>query len=290
MPDPIDVAVPVTGGDLNVARYGPPTDGGRVCVGIHGITASSRSFGAVAEQLPEDWTLLAVDLRGRGASCDLPGPYGMRAHAADIGRVLSHFEVEQSVIAGHSMGAYVATSFAEIHPEHTDRVILIDGGFALPHPAGLDPDRVIEAVIGPAIARLSMTFESIDAYFDFWRAHPAFGPHWNEHLEAYLRYDLTGEGPELRSRVAEDPVRIDGRELVVAPEVVAAIERVVAPMHLIRVNRGLMDEPGGLVPQALADEVAGRLANLDVTTVEGPNHYTLMMGSGAAAVAGAIAG
>ncbi len=287
-PQPVDHAVPVPGGELNVAWYGPEHPEA-VAVGIHGITASSRSYAAVAQNLPPEVALLAVDLRGRGRSAGLPGPYGMRNHAADVVRVLDHFGLDRAVMAGHSMGAYVAAVFAEAFADRVQRVVLIDGGFRLPAPPGLSPDEVIEAVIGPALARLSMTFASVDDYFDFWRQHPAIGPYWSDALEVYFSYDLAGRPPQLHSRVNEEAVRCDGRELVVDETVASAVERVRRPMHLLRVDRGLMDEPGGLVPDDLAHRLAATNPHVRVTTIEGLNHYTLMMGRGASAVASAIA-
>ena len=55
---------------------------------------------------------------GAGAArADLPGPFGMRAHADDLVAVLDHLELDRAVLAGHSMGAYVATVAATTRPE-----------------------------------------------------------------------------------------------------------------------------------------------------------------------------
>lgn len=82
----------------------------------------------------------------------------------------------------------------------------------------MDADAVMEAVLGPALARLSMTFDSVEAYRDFWRAHPAFAAPdaWTDDVLAYFDYDL---GPALddgsvRWRVSEETVRADGRALL----------------------------------------------------------------------------
>ncbi|MEX1280433.1 MAG: alpha/beta hydrolase, partial [Acidimicrobiia bacterium] len=251
----------------------------------HGITASSYSMAAVADLLAPDLCFVAVDLRGRGDSADLPGPFGMAAHGDDVLAVADAMGVDHFVAAGHSMGAYVVTNLAA----RSDRVaaaVLWDGGFPLPSPEGLDPDEVIEVVVGPAIARLSMTFPTEDAYFDFWRAHPAFSE-WNDHLEAYLRYDLGGEPPTLQPRPTEEAVRFDGRQLVAEAEVIEAVRRVPQPIELVRAERGLMDEPGGLVPRELAEAAADEMPNLALHHVDA-NHYTLLLGEGAEAAAAAV--
>src|SRR6516162_4985590 len=80
--------VPVDGGELRVLQWGT---GRRVALAVHGITASAMSWQAVARQMPPGWTLAAPDLRGRGHSAHLPGPYGLERHAADVAAVLRHF-------------------------------------------------------------------------------------------------------------------------------------------------------------------------------------------------------
>ena len=166
--------VPVDGGELRVLQWGT---GRRVAVAVHGITASAMSWQAVARQMPPGWTLAAPDLRGRGHSARLPGPYGLERHVADVTAVLRHFG-GRPVLAGHSMGAYVALLARDAHPNLSRRLVLVDGGLPLPVPDGIDPEVALEAAIGPAIARLRQTFASTEAYLDFWRAHPALADHW----------------------------------------------------------------------------------------------------------------
>src|SRR5687767_8810271 len=99
------LAVPVTGGSLYVGVAGPPvgTDGVPVVLLVHGITGSHRSWTPVARHLADAVTVLAPDLRGRGGSAGLAGPYGMAAHADDLAAVLDHVGCPRAVVAGHSM-------------------------------------------------------------------------------------------------------------------------------------------------------------------------------------------
>ncbi|MFZ1997536.1 MAG: hypothetical protein WAU75_25685, partial [Solirubrobacteraceae bacterium] len=65
--------VPVDGGRLAVYRLGArPGTGAPPALAIHGITSTSRTWLATARALSDRATLLAVDLRGRGRSVDLP--------------------------------------------------------------------------------------------------------------------------------------------------------------------------------------------------------------------------
>ncbi|MFZ5850408.1 MAG: alpha/beta fold hydrolase, partial [Actinomycetota bacterium] len=70
--------VPVDGGTLRVGVWG---EAGPVVLAVHGITANHRTWDLVADRLP-DVRLVAPDLRGRGRSATLPGPFGMARHAA----------------------------------------------------------------------------------------------------------------------------------------------------------------------------------------------------------------
>src|SRR5690606_9508333 len=83
--------------------------------------------------------VLAPDLRGRGRSNQLPGPYGMPQHADDLAAVLDHFGVETALIVGHSMGAFVSVVLSHRHPERVSELILVDGGLPLAVPANVSP-------------------------------------------------------------------------------------------------------------------------------------------------------
>ena len=133
------------------------------------------------------------------------------------------------------------------------------------------------AVLGPAAARLSMTFASVEAHRDFWRAHPAMGAIWGPGVEAYVDYDLTGVAPELRSSCREEAMRVDGAEVADQGAAAATLSRVTAPISFLRAERGLDD--GG--PLYREDAVARWLGTTPVVrsvTIPDTNHYSLLMG------------
>jgi lipase len=271
--------VPVDDGDLRVLLWGT---GKRVAVAVHGITASGMSWQAVARHMPADWTLAAPDLRGRGHSSDLPGPYGLDRHARDVAAVLRHFG-GRPVLAGHSMGAYVALLTRDAHPDLVRRLVLVDGGLPLPLPEGIDPDAALDATLGPAITRLRQTYPDTEAYLDFWRAHPALAEHWTADVEAYARYDLTGADGQLRSRVAEYAVRADGRDVLAEKPFADALGRLTRPTPLLTAPAGLFGTPPGLLPPEVVAAWQERVPALRPQTVPGVNHYTILFEREAAA-------
>jgi pimeloyl-ACP methyl ester carboxylesterase len=268
--------VPVTGGSLHVGRWGT---GDRVVVAAHGITGNHRSWQGVARALGPEVSLVAPDLRGRGHSAKLTEPFGMRAHAEDLIAVLDHLGLEQAVLAGHSMGAYVATTAATLHPSRWSHVVLVDGGIALPLPARVDPDAMLAGVLGPALARLEMTFADRDAYHDFWRAHPAFVEPgaWNEDTEAWLDHDLVATETGLRSSASLEAVRFDGTELLVDHEVRHAFQHVRQPTVLLRAPRGLLNQVPPFLPDEIIDPLRASWPIRLEMLVDDTNHYSILL-------------
>jgi pimeloyl-ACP methyl ester carboxylesterase len=290
--------VPVAGGMLTVARAGPPVEEAEgVVLAVHGIAASHRAWASVARELVATTSacLLAPDLRGRGPSARLPGPYGMAAHVADLVAVLDGVGADTAVVAGHSMGAYVAARLAAEHPERVSGLVLVDGGLAIPYPADQDPDEVVHAVVGPALARLGVTFARAEDYLQMWKLHPAFSGPWDVDVEAYLTYDMVAaddeERPEaVRSVTSASAVQTDGVELLVDETTRTALTHVQTPVRLLVAERGVLDDDKPLMPRTVVEEFEAARPDVHVQQVGDTNHYSILLGPGAGArtVASAI--
>lgn len=70
--------------------------------------------------------LIAVDLRGFGASERGEGQLTIDDYADDIAALLDQLAIKQAVVVGLSMGGYVALSFAERHRARLAGLVLID--------------------------------------------------------------------------------------------------------------------------------------------------------------------
>ncbi len=288
--------------DLTAGEAEP---GAPVVLAVHGITANGLSWQRVADEVQRrhgvgSVRFLAPDLRGRGASRAAPAPYGLAAHVEDLTSIASVFGAEP-LLVGHSMGAFIAALAGATHPERFRGVVLVDGGLAFPAPEGLDIDAALQAVIGPAMERLRMRFESADAYVDFWRAHPALGPvlqgEAGEAARRYVLHDLVaahgseGGSDGFMSACVLDAVRADGADVLADPATHGAVRRCVdlgVPVDFIWASRGLLDEPQGLYDEA-------RLARLGVpdevvvSHVVDANHYSVILEqAGTTVVADAI--
>lgn len=282
--------VPVTGGRLTVGLWG---EDGPLVVAAHGLTATHQAWALVGPELGRDHRFVALDLRGRGGSRELPPPYGVATHAADLVAVVAAFGGGPAVLVGHSMGGFVVARAVRDHPAIASRAVLVDGGAPFPLPDGVPADaspgdvaELVAAVLGPAFDRLSMTFPTRAAAHDFWRAHPSFAD-WSPAMAAYVDYDLVGEEPELRPACRPEAARRDARDLY--PAAGAEPAPLGCPAVFLRAARGMLDQPDQpLYPPGWP----GRwLPDVTESTVEGVNHYTVTLGpAGAAAVAAAARG
>ncbi|HLM23219.1 MAG TPA: alpha/beta fold hydrolase [Propionibacteriaceae bacterium] len=280
------ISAAVDGGRLHGGEWNP--SGATTVVAVHGITANHRNFALLAEALPRH-RLLAPDLRGRGASRTLPGPWGIDRHAEDVAGLITATARGPVVLVGHSMGGFVAAALVRRFPDLVSGLVLVDGGLPLPLPVGIDVDQVIEQTLGPALQRLQQTFPSRDAYRRFWQAHPALREAWSDAVAEYVDYDLVGRPPDLRSSVCSQAVTQDAREQFQDPDTADVLGSFSSPARLLVVSRGLLDQPPGLYPEEALARWRSRLPSLTIDEVPHLNHYTIMLHpSGAARVAESI--
>lgn len=102
--------------------------GAPVAVLVHGITGWSRTWWRVAPALAErGWRVVAVDLRGHGASPPISGVATAQDLAADIAITVRSLGIRKlDVLGGHSLGAAVAMELAYAQPGLARRLVLED--------------------------------------------------------------------------------------------------------------------------------------------------------------------
>ena len=72
------------------------------------------------------WRRIAPDLRGAGVSDAPDDGYSMAAYADDLVRLLDRLQIERAVVAGLSMGGYVAFEMLRRHRARVMGLILVD--------------------------------------------------------------------------------------------------------------------------------------------------------------------
>ena len=127
-PWPSGVAQHVAPAGLAAAAQGaiPPN----ALVLIHAFPMNADMWEAQLDGVPEGWRYLAPDLRGFGRS-DPPGangvtPVSIDDYARDIVALLDHLGVERAVVAGLSMGGYVAFALVRLAPLRVRGLVLVN--------------------------------------------------------------------------------------------------------------------------------------------------------------------
>ncbi len=105
---------------------------GKLIVLIHGIPEFWYSWRHQIEALSKQYQVVAIDQRGFNESGKPESKDGYRVErlVEDVAALIKHLGREQAVIVGHDAGAWLAWHFAAIHPEMTERLIIL----SVPHP------------------------------------------------------------------------------------------------------------------------------------------------------------
>jgi lipase len=275
--------VAVTGGVLRVTRAGAaPEEAHSFVLALHGMTGTHMVYRTVARELCRSAPgacLLAPDLRGRGTGAQLPGPYGIGAHVADLIAVLDHAGVERAVVIGHSMGCNIAARLAADHPERVAAVVLLDGGLPLlPGNIMADADDDDDELPG-ILDRFESTFPTVDAYIEYWRGHPGLKRAWDDDVEAFVRRDFVQDRDGVRCGAALEAVRTDVTDIMSDGLTWSAITRVAAPVRLLRAERGMYDDEP-LIPLDELDDFLREHPHVSAELVSDVNHFTLTIGGG----------
>lgn len=180
-------------GDADIhVRYG---GSGPAVALLHGFPQTSTMWRRVAPLLAEHCTVVAVDLRGYGASSCPPtdpqthAPYSKRVMAQDVATVMTALGHERFSVVGHDRGGRVAYRMALDHPARVERLAVLDivpidtawenadDRFALgfwpwsllaqPAPlperlVGADPAAVLDTALGPAWGTPADVFDASD--------------------------------------------------------------------------------------------------------------------------------
>ena len=92
---------------------------------LHGYPLDHSIWQEVAAGLRNEARMIMPDLRGQGKSPAPQGTYSMEDLAGDILQILDRLNIEKTIIAGHSMGGYVALALAKNHPERLSGLVLV---------------------------------------------------------------------------------------------------------------------------------------------------------------------
>jgi pimeloyl-ACP methyl ester carboxylesterase len=247
---------------------------GPAIIFVHGITANAFCFQAFADELARDRRVFAYDLRGRGDSDKPESGYSIPIHAADLVELIDELSLDRPVIAGHSLGAWVALYLAANYPEKLSKLILID--------AGASPQwKTVEeqpAWLTTSINRLGISAASFEEYKQRLKAVPYLGPYWNSYIDLYFEHDVyhQGNGSVVAKAYREGVLEDDKRLFENKPE--EQWQHVAVPALLLRAGQELLTDNDQLLPEQAAVAIQHGIKNCRYVNFPKLNHYTIMFG------------
>ena len=115
----------VRGARIAVTRWGP---GVAPIVLLHGTMDCGASYQLLADALPDDWPLAAVDWRGYGDSEPRADGYLFVNTLGDLDALLEQLSPDAPArLAGHSYGGTVAATYAGVRPERVAWLVNLEG-------------------------------------------------------------------------------------------------------------------------------------------------------------------
>ncbi|MBE9522487.1 MAG: alpha/beta hydrolase [Proteobacteria bacterium] len=237
---------------------------------IHGITANCRCWDVIADALSPSHRVLAMDLRGRGLSGAPSTGYSMEHHCRDILAVLNDLGLEQVVLMGHSLGAFISLIFGAKYPERVDRIILVDGG------GKLSEDQLVKVFAGikPSLDRLGKVLPSFEAYLDLMKEAP-FLKNWSQALETYYQYEVEEVAGGVRTRI--NPVHIEEERINLGKvDISQFYGQISCPVLILRATEGMLAWDDLLLPEDVTERMVREIANATRVDVDGTNHYTIV--------------
>jgi pimeloyl-ACP methyl ester carboxylesterase len=222
---------------------------------VHGWPLDRSAWQPQADVFGAERRVVVPDLVGFGTSSGA-GRRTMAAHAADLVALLDALAIPRAVVAGLSMGGYVALALALGHPERLAGLVLADTRAEADTPeqraarqdlAELVAREGVGALAGRLLPRLLSTDARPDVRTTTTRiieAQPAEG------VVAGLgamadRPDVTGQLPSLR---APTLVLVGAQDLITPPEAAETLARGIPGARLVVIpgagHLANLEEPG----------------------------------------------
>jgi pimeloyl-ACP methyl ester carboxylesterase len=145
---------------------------------LHGYGETGDMWGALANDLARDHTVVVPDLRGMGLSAKPKGGFDKKTQGKDVSGVLDALKIGKTDLVTHDIGNMVGYAFVAEQPQRINRLVLMDA----PIP-GVGPwDEILKNPLlwhfrfgGPDMERLVKGRERIylDRFWNEFSADPA---------------------------------------------------------------------------------------------------------------------
>jgi pimeloyl-ACP methyl ester carboxylesterase len=121
------------------------TGKGTAVVLLHGFLENKTMWNNYIADFSKKNRVITIDLLGHGETECLGYIHTMEEMADAVHAVLSELKIRKSIFVGHSMGGYVALALAEMYPENTKGLVLLNSTtFSDDHERKISRNRAIK--------------------------------------------------------------------------------------------------------------------------------------------------
>jgi pimeloyl-ACP methyl ester carboxylesterase len=259
--------------DYAGAKNRPPI----IC--IPGLTRNARDFEHVAKRLAGDWRVICVELRGRGESAYAKDPmtYVPATYAEDLEILLAELKIKKFVSIGTSLGGLVTMLLAAAKPGRIVGALLNDVGPEL-DPRGLVR---IRSTVGKTHSWPTWVHAARDLGEQQGMVYPAYKlEDWLDFAKRVCRLTQQGRVVFDHDLRISEPIKADPGVAVDLWPFYEALDAA----HVAILRGSLSD----LLSEKTAKEMARRLPNAKLTTVNGVGHAPALNEPAATRAIGAL--
>ncbi|WP_409300197.1 alpha/beta fold hydrolase [Peribacillus sp. SCS-155] len=252
----------VNGNEMQVADY-YGTKG--TIIAIHGLTGTHKNMQFYSENFKGDYRIISVDLRGRGNSAEADAETSIFKHAEDIIALIKELQIENPILLGHSMGAFISAIVASKLPS-VKAVILLDGA------ANMSEHQ--RTIVQPSLGRLSKEYVSSEHYLAVIKGiYQNLGITWSEMLQETVEYEVGPVDDHWENKSNEGKILADFQSFYTfnPKEICSHIH---CPVLLVYAKGNIGQLPP-LFDLSDYEQTRAHTKNLEVVVSE-CNHYTMV--------------
>lgn len=239
---------------------------------IHGGRDHCRNWDWVAEQLRDDYHIIAPDLRGHGDSqWMIGGSYNQVDYVYDIAQLLHQTKMTPVSIISHSLGGSIALMYAGLFPDTVTRLVAIEG-------MGPPPQMIKERIEVPieerlqfwindlrkASGRMPRRYQSLEDAYDRMQTE---NPHLTEAQARHLTIHGSNQNEDgTYSWKFDNYVRTFSPVGVPFEEQYKMYGRITCPTLLVRGTESWASDPH-------SDGRASHFQNVRVASIENAGHW-----------------
>lgn len=223
---------------------------------LHGFPFDYAIWTPQMDDLGDVGRLVTPDLPGFGRSAPLESQASVEAYADAVKELVEDMELGRIVLAGHSMGGYVALAFARRHPYLLAGLVLISTRPGADSETAREGRRKLAEEVkqkGPQA--------TVDAMFAKLLGTSSGGPD-REVLEEIVRDTML--------RQSEEGIVAALRMMASRPDVTEHLGKIEVPTLILH---GTAD---ALIPASEAEGMAGRIPNANYRPIEGAGHMPML--------------